>query len=196
MSCNDVTLLGNLASDCQVYNGVTKITIVTKRGYDREREREMTALVPVTFFHLSSAQQEILKKGKQVFVKAQVGLSHQCSDAWHQCSDAWHQCSDAWHQCSDVWHQCSDVWHQCSDAWHQWHDAWHQWHHCKLFFAPMPGTNAPTPGTNGTNDAWNQCSDFPGTNALILNQCSDFTPMLRRLAPMMILHQCSDAWHQ
>lgn len=69
---NEVLLLGNVANDAYVNGEVCKITLATKVGYDKEKDKDRVAFVPVTIFRLSVAQKELIKKGKLLLVKAIV----------------------------------------------------------------------------------------------------------------------------
>ena len=71
---NVVILMGRIAKDPYV-NGdgnVTKLKLATKTGYDREKQQERTAFVPVTIFGLSEAQIGKLEKGRKIAVQGIV----------------------------------------------------------------------------------------------------------------------------
>lgn len=72
---NEVLLLGRLAADAYINNNVVKVTVATKTGYDKEKDEDRTAFVPVTLFGVSDGQSALLIKGKIVLVRAIVRQS-------------------------------------------------------------------------------------------------------------------------
>ena len=71
---NRVCLVGRLTRDVFVAGGgkVTKGTLATVAGYNREKKEEIVSFVPVTFFDLSPRVVEKLKKGQMLAVEGRV----------------------------------------------------------------------------------------------------------------------------